>query len=151
MKKKRTVSYFVAFILSLSMSVTFLGKDCKAECDEESLISTTIIDVNVSETVAISQNDFTEPSENKTPEEIESSVLQTDPIDMEIVEETEPQIIYEEVKCQHYYGQTSGYEHTVESSFDILQDQLEERNMEGYKRECAENQAEKAESCILLE
>ena len=49
MKKKRTVSYFVAFILSLSMSVTFLGKDCKAEFNEESLISTTIIDVNVSE------------------------------------------------------------------------------------------------------
>lgn len=121
MKKKRTVSYFVAFILSLSMSVTFLGKDCKAECDEESLISTTIIDVNVSETVAISQNDFTEPSENKIPEEIESSVLQTDPIDMEIVEETEPQIIYEEVDETVYITTSVNVRSGPSTDYDILE------------------------------
>ena len=121
MKKKRSASCLMAFVLSLTMSVTFLGKEGNALIDEESMISTTMIEVNVSETVAISQNDFTEPSENKTPEEIESTVLQTEPIEIESVEETEPQIVYEEVDEIVYITTSVNVRSGPSTDYDILE------------------------------
>ena len=121
MKKKNTVSCFLAFILSLSLSVTFMGKTCNAQFEKDTTVSAEILEVNVSESVDNSQNDFIEPSEDKTPEEIESTVLQTEPLEIENVEETEPQIIYTEVDETVYVTASVNVRTGPSTDYDVLE------------------------------